>query len=81
MRPAPPLCKQGVRVRVPLAPPFTDTGLGGTPTTARESGGCHSDFTALLGPPGVPPPVQTVQTGPIRRGSQMVKVDAGQGRG
>jgi hypothetical protein len=34
-----------------------------------------------LWPPGVPPPVQTVQTGPIRRGSQMVKVDAGQGRG
>jgi hypothetical protein len=77
MRPAPPLCKQGVRVRVPLAPPFTDTALGGTPTTARESGGSHSDFTALL----VPPAVQKVQPGPIRRGSQMVKVEAGQGRG
>jgi hypothetical protein len=48
---------------------------------ARESGGCHSDFTALLVRPGMPPAVQTVQTGPIRRGSQMVKVDAGQGRG
>jgi hypothetical protein len=54
---------------------------GGTPTTARESGGCHSDFTALLVPPGVPPAVQTVQTGPIRRGSQMVNVEAGQGPG
>ena len=77
MRPAPPLCKQGVRVRVPLAPPFTDTGLGGTPTTARESGGSHSDFTALL----VPPAYQKVRPGPIRRGSQLVEVEAGQGSG
>ena len=57
----------------PLAPPFTDTALGGTPTTARESGGSHSDFTALL----VPPAVQKVQPGPIRHGSKMVEVEAG----
>ena len=41
------------------SPPFTDTALGGTPTTARESGGSHSDFTALL----VPPAVQKVRPG------------------
>jgi hypothetical protein len=80
---------KGLGVRVPLAAtshPWLHhspirLSQGGTPTTARESGGCHSDFTALLVPPGVPPAVQAVQTGPIRRGSQMVEVEAGQGRG
>ena len=43
--------------------------------------GCHSDSTALLVPSGVPPAVQKVQSGPIRRGSQMVEVEAGQGPG
>jgi hypothetical protein len=43
-------------VGVPEAPPFTNTALTRWNTdTARESGGCHSDFTALLVRPGVSP--------------------------
>jgi hypothetical protein len=47
-------------------------------TTTRESATCHSDSTTSRAP-CVAPAVQAVQTGPIGRGSWMVKIEVGGG--
>jgi hypothetical protein len=65
--------------RVPLTPPSSNRALTRCHTeNPRESARCHSDSTTLRVPP-VCPAVQTVQTGSIGRGSQMVQIEVGGG--